>query len=107
MIDFRRDKVLEMILKEAPVLSNRRAEINTGFGKRFAYAYYFNRGEPDEELKYNRKEAPISTTPESSLCEIYSVFGARSEEVRQKLIREGEMNEDDFLYQGPWITDSR
>ena len=72
MVGFNKETVLETILKEVPVLSNLKKEIGVRGKKINIYAYYWNRGVPDSELKYDKEKNPIKTTPESSLCEIYS-----------------------------------
>ena len=95
---------METILKEAPVLTNLRGVISVkGYNDRVIYAYYCNRGVKDPDLDYDRELNPIKTTPNSTLCEIYSVFGEKAEELREGLIKEGKMKEGQLLYKGPWV----
>src|SRR4030042_2945819 len=91
MPGFDKKAVLEVILKEAPVLTNLRKKITVRGRRRVIYAYYHPRGQPDAELKYDRLKNPINTTPSSTLCELYSVWD------------EGEENKD--TYRGPRFYD--
>ncbi len=88
MSRFDKKVVLETILKEAPILTNLRKEISIGDGKRKVdiYAYYWNQGIPDSELKYDREKNPLPSKPSSTLCEIYSCWRNKPGE-----------------YSGPWV----
>ncbi len=121
MGNFDKNKVLERILQEVPILSNRRGEVevtNPVYNdegkqigekneKRVIYAFYFNRGVPDPDLKYDRKANPLPTTPESTLCEIYSFWeGAPNvREWREDAIKSGYIKDDTIVNQGPWLED--
>lgn len=89
MPEFNKKKVLETILKDTPILTNLRKEITLNKKKVVIYAYYFNRGEPDSELKYDLLKNPVKTTSKSTLCEIYSCW-------RNKPGK----------YSGPWLDES-
>ncbi len=121
MKNFDSSKVLERILQEVPILSNRRGEVevtnpvynNKGElirekkEKRVIYAFYFNRGVPDPDLKYDRKANPLPTTPDSTLCEIYSHFEGDPDvkEWREEAIKTGYIKEGEVVNQGPWLED--
>jgi hypothetical protein len=100
-MDFEKQVILENILEEAKVLTNKRGVIDVDGEKRVIYAYYLCRGEKDPELKYDRKKHPELTNPNSTLCEIYSVFGKEDE----KLGKEKKLKKGQLFYQGPWIGD--
>ncbi|MBU3912527.1 MAG: hypothetical protein KKB21_02120 [Nanoarchaeota archaeon] len=119
MLGFDKKKVLEIILQEVPVKQNLVGEIEVNGKKRVVYAYYFNRGMPDPDLKYDRYTHPIPTTPDSTLCEVYSVGGPKHEKFEAEHVRmlktDKSYAEDDkkrseeynrpitHWYQGPWV----
>ncbi len=107
MTGFDEKEVLETILKECPILTNIRGTINVKGNNRVIYAYYCNRGVKDPDIEYDRKFNPHPTTPDSTLCEIYSVFGEKHEDLRKELIKEAKIEEGQLLYKGPWIGDWR
>jgi hypothetical protein len=111
---FDKSKVLEKILADAPILSNLRKEIEVSENpydkdskkvKTFIYAYYFNRGVKDPELKYHRINNPIQTTKDSSLAEIYSVsyWDEKTKLWIKGLEENGKIKKGEVLHQGPWI----
>lgn len=109
MTNFDKNKILERILEEAPTLSNRRGEIKTEgpvVEKRAIYAFYGNLGIPDPDLHYHRKNNPLPTTPDSTLCEIYSFWEGdpNVQELIKRKIKEGRMKEGDVMHQGPFVT---
>ncbi len=83
---FDKNKVLERIISEVPILSNKRGELTINNDikendklvkievKVPIYAYYFNRGLKDPDLDYDKVNSPIATTKDSSLAEVYSLF---------------------------------
>ena len=115
-VKFDKNKVLEKILEEAPILSNRRGEIEVEIKveennklikkkeKRTIYAYYFNRGVSDPDLKYDKVNSPIKTTPDSTLAEVYSFWEGdpNVQKLRQRLEKEGGIKEGEIIY-GPWV----
>jgi hypothetical protein len=108
MLVFDKQKVLERIIQEAPILSNRRGEIDIGRGKKgVIYAYYYNRGLPDPELHYDRVKAPAKTTPESTLCEIYSFWEGHPnvQDLIKRLTAERRIAPGQVLHQGPWLEE--
>ncbi len=98
---FNKFEVMERILEEVPIQTNLRREIEVNGEKRVLYAYYFNRGEPDPEVKYDRKNEPIKTTHHSTLCEIYSVW--KEEEQVKEFLERGVLKEGEVLNKGPWL----
>jgi len=103
MNEFDQSKVLTRILKEAPTLTNLRGTVEVDGVERVIYAFYLSDGKPDPELGYDRVNDPKPTTPDSTLCEIYSAFGPGWEKIRQKKIREGSLEEGEVLNVGPYI----
>ncbi len=108
MRGFDSQKVLERILQEAPILSNRRGEVEAELPelkKVPIFAFYYNRGLPDPELHYDRVKNPIRTTPDSTLCEVYSFWGGdpNVQDLITRLTKEGEIKPGQVLYQGPWL----
>lgn len=114
---FDKTLVLERILQEAPVLSNRRGEIKVDgqvkkgneWVKRKVkvpiYAYYFNMGVKDPDLKYDRIGFPIKTSHDSTLAEVYSFWEGNPniQELVKKLEERGEIKKGEVIYQGPGI----
>lgn len=106
---FDKQKVLEKILEEAPVISNLRKEIEVDYlddkVKVPIYAYYFNRGVKDSELSYDRINNPINTSPNSSLAEIYSFtyWKDSTKEFLKKLEEKGTIKKGEEVYQAPVI----
>ena len=115
---FDKIKILERILEEAPILSNRRGEIiveresEDKLGKKFIkkekvtiYAYYFNRGVSDPDLKYDKVNSPIKTTSDSTICEIYSFWDGdpNVQALRKRLEERGDIKKGEIMYQGPWV----
>lgn len=84
MSTFDRARVLKTILKEVTVKQNLRGEIQVNGGRQVIYAFYCNRGMPDPDLKYDRYKNPIPTSPDSTLCEIYSVGGPKHAKFEQE-----------------------
>ncbi|MDO8509137.1 MAG: hypothetical protein Q7S27_05640 [Nanoarchaeota archaeon] len=89
MENFDKNKVLERILQDAPILTNIKKLITISVnnynnkgdlnGKKKVkspiYAFYgISNVVSDPELKYDRENNPIKTTPNSSLSEIYSFW---------------------------------
>jgi hypothetical protein len=103
-----RKQVLEKIFSDAPVQSNRKDVIEVDEKRRTIYAFYCNRGEEDPDLKYERIN-PIQTTGISSLCEIYSFWEGdpNCRIFRERLVKNGEINEGDFVNAGPDFNDFR
>lgn len=120
MGNFDKNRVLERILEEAPTLSNRRGEIEIKVPvynvkgeqvgeerkKRVIYAFYSDSRVPDPDLYYHRKANPLPTTPDSTLCEIYSFWEGdpNVQEFLKREIKEGRMKEGDVIHQGPFVT---
>ncbi|MBX4196224.1 hypothetical protein KW805_01410 [Candidatus Pacearchaeota archaeon] len=110
MPGFDSQKVLEIILQEAPIQTNRRSEIRPPKapwwkGKKVPiYAYYYNQGIKDPELSYDRIKHPLQTTPHSTLCEVYSFWESHPNVQRllNRLTKEKEMH-GKVLYQGPCL----
>jgi len=116
-MSFDKKVVLERILEEAPILSNRRGEIEIESEVKEGndwvkqqvkvpiYAYYFNGGAKDPELTYDKVNSPIQTTPDSTLAEVYSFWeeDPSVQDLRKRLEEEGEIKEGEVMYQGPWI----
>jgi len=117
MPGFDKKVVLEQILKDVPVQQNLRGKIE-GTNKTI-YAYYFNRGMPDPDLKYDMRKNPVKTTPDSTLCEIYSMGGPKYKEFAEEHRKRLKTDKDyarmerelsrkysrhvSEWYQGPWI----
>jgi len=118
MLGFDKKVVLEQILKDVPVQQNLRGKVEGT--NNIIYAYYFNRGMPDPDLKYDLKENPVKTTPDSTLCEIYSMGGPKYKEFveahKKRLktdanyanaemeLSRGYSRHSYEWYQGPWIA---
>lgn len=96
---FDKEKVLEQILLDAPTISNRRKLVKGRRGKVMAYAFYNNNGFPDPAFNFHRLNTPVKTTPNSSLCEVYSVFGYNHERFLRAKSRR------DNVHQGPHVPD--
>ncbi len=104
MEGFNCTEVEKRILQDAPYLSNLRKEVNGEYGRKvMAYAFYNNTGTPDPafELVFDRIKRPVRTTLDSSLCEIYSVFGKKQEEFLEKLQKK--YKEKGTPHQGPHV----
>ena len=108
MAGFDKQRVLERVTADAPILSNRQGEVEADGKKRKIYAYYHNRGVRDPDLQYDRVANPIATTPDATLCEVYSFWEGdpNVQKLLQRLVREGNIKEGDVLYQGPWVEHS-
>ena len=112
-MSFDKQTVLERILEEAPIQSNRRGEVEIdgeadGVKQKVKtpiYAYYLNGGFEDPELTYDKVNSPIRTTPDSTLAEIYSFWeeGPSAQDLRQRQEEEGDIGKGEVIYQGPVI----
>ena len=71
-----------------------------------AYAFYNNVGKPDPafELTFDRIKKPVKTTLDSSLCEVYSVFGKEQEAFLQRVWKKGEAPRGRTKHQGPSVS---
>jgi len=102
MRNFDGEKVLAIILQEAPWLSNKRGDDGHGH---VIYARYTNQGIEDPELKYHMLDAPERTTPESTISEVYSFWigDPNKRGVIRRMVAESTMGEREVMHQGPWV----
>ena len=82
MAGFDKQRVLERVMADAPILSNRQGVVEVDGKERKIYAYYHNRGVRDPDLQYDRVANPIATTPDATLCEIYSFWEGEAQMYR-------------------------